>query len=122
MTTAASPLDLQRAGLCRLRPFLRDFEINGENGCKPLLRRPESRGVTPALCRGTFSRRLAGYSRREGALSFRAVEHAEPVLAADLGDVGRRGDLLQRRQDLAVAAGVARHAAAAASHVEADAD
>src|SRR5580704_13844549 len=52
-----------------------------------------------------------------------AVEAAEPVLAADLGEVGRFGDhLLQRGKDLSVAAGIARRAAAAAGHVEADAD
>src|SRR5690349_13864856 len=138
MTTTALPLDLRRIGFHRLRPFLRDFGINGENGRKPP-RRPER-------SRGAFSLRSAGCSWKKGPSTplrsgrydggavgsiqpegrgcsgFRRFEHAEPVLAADLGDVRRRGDPLQRRQDLAVAAGVARYAAAAAGHVEADAD
>src|SRR4051794_3812046 len=50
------------------------------------------------------------------------VEHADPVLAADLGDVARRGDAPDRRDQLGIAGGVLGHAAAPADHVEADRD
>src|SRR5262249_14839669 len=50
------------------------------------------------------------------------IEYTEPVLAADFGDVDWGRDLLQRREDVAVAAGVARHCAAAARHIETNAD
>src|SRR5581483_6792064 len=52
----------------------------------------------------------------------RLPDDPEPVLAADLARVLRRGHAPDRREDLGVAAGVLRHGAAPAHHVEADRD
>src|SRR6267142_246010 len=52
----------------------------------------------------------------------RLPDDPEPVLPADLPRVLRRGHAPDRRKDLGVAAGVLRHGAAPAHHVQADRD
>src|SRR5215471_18365310 len=55
-----------------------------------------------------------------GPSSLRLIEHAEPVLAADLAHVLRRRDSIQRRNQIGVAARISEDGAASSGHIEPD--
>src|SRR5215468_8074918 len=105
-------LGYAKAGACSAAPLAHGVEYTTSN-LASLQRCSQIPARAPPTTPPHRVPSLSGFGR---------IERAEPILAAYFGDVGRRSDLLQRCQDFPVAAGIAWHSAAAAYHVQTDAD